>query len=537
MILILHQYVFRELFRVFLLATVALTLMLSVGLLVPTIQDFGVSPGQILHLLGYFMPITLTFVLPMSALFSASLVYGRFAADRELDACRASGISMRTLLYPGLMLAILVAVANLALSFHVAPAFVHRSEKSVKANAEQILFRNIQKKGFYSLPGSRFKLYADRAIPEMNLLEGVVIVDIRDDKKDPPQLITAEKAKVLISTHSTYNEATIVAQNAYRFDEVAPVYIGMTEVTSQFPPLLADDVKFQKIEQLKRIQADKLNFFPIYDLAMKTRAQLAVEMLAADINRQMKQSSDYYQLEEADQSRVYLLSVGQCTVDENRPNRLNLAPPIQLLQVDKLRNALTVKYNSQQGFISLVNDGAQLRLEMALENPTWQREGQTSFVAVRKYVGNIRFPSPLAASLQTESLLGLLDAAGQDGFSFLSPPSPLLLKSYKELERKLGRVDSEIRAEIHSRLVLGLGCIALILVGIALGIQFRGGHLLSAFGASAIPGGVLVVFILSGKQLTKNPSVAAMTGVMVMWAGLAVLVILTLWVYRKLLRT
>ena len=101
----------------------------------------------------------------------------------------------------------------------------------------------------------------------------------------------------------------------------------------------------------------------------------------------------------------------------------------------------------------------------------------------------------------------------------------------------MGRVDGDIRSEIHSRLVMGLGCVALILVGIALGIKFRGGHMLSAFGASAIPGGVLVVFILSGKELTKNPAAPAMTGVMVMWAGLAVLIILTFWVYRKLLRT
>lgn len=537
MVLILHQYVFRELFRVFLLSTVALTLMLSVGLLVPTIQDYGVSPGQIIHLLGYFMPITLTFVLPMSALFAASLVYGRFAADRELDACRASGISMRTLLYPGLMLAILVALANLTLSFHIAPAFVHRSEKSVKANAEQILFRNIQKKGFYSLPGGRYRLYADRAIPDMKILEGVVIVDARDDKNKPAQLITAEKAKVLISTHSTYNQATIVAQNAYRFDEITPVYVGMTEVTTQFPPLLSDDVKFQKIEQLKRIQADKLNFYPIYDLAMQTRAQLAVEMLAADINRQMQQSSDYYQFEEADQSRVFLLSAARCTVDPKRPTRLNLEAPIQLLQVDKLRNTMTVKYNSGQGFLSLENDGPQLRLEMVLENPTWERSGQAPFVAVRKYVSNIRFPMPLADSLKTEDLLTLLQTAGQDGFSFLSSPGPLLTKLYQQLQKKLNRVDSEIQAEIHSRLVLGLGCIALILVGIALGIKFRGGHMLSAFGASAIPGGVLVVFILSGKELTKNPAAAPMTGVLVMWAGLAVLLVLTWWIYRKLLRT
>ncbi|MHC5100940.1 MAG: LptF/LptG family permease, partial [Planctomycetota bacterium] len=147
MVFTLHRYIFRELFRSFFLATVVLTLMISVGLLVPTLQDFGVSPGQIIHLLGYFLPIALTFVLPMSALFASSLVYGRFAADRELDACRASGISLWTLIYPGLTLAIFVAAANLILSFYVAPAFIHRSEQSVKANAEQILFRNIQRKG------------------------------------------------------------------------------------------------------------------------------------------------------------------------------------------------------------------------------------------------------------------------------------------------------------------------------------------------------------------------------------------------------
>jgi len=532
MILILHQYVFRELFRVFLLATVALTLMLSVGQLVPTIQEFGVSPGQIIHLLGYFMPITLTFVLPMSALFSASLVYGRFAADRELDACRASGISMRTLLYPGLMLAVLVAVSNLALSFYVAPAFIHRSEKSVKANAEQILFRNIQKKGYYALPGSHYRLFADRVIPEMNILEGVVVADSRS-----ADLVAAERAKVLITTHNTYNEATIVAQNAYRFDEVAPAFVGMTEISARFPPLLSDDIKFQKIEQLKRIRADKMNFYPIYDLAMQTRAQMAVEMLAADINRKMQQSSDYYQLQEIDESRVYLLSAGKCVVDAKEPCRIILTAPIQLLQLDKVRNALTVTYNSSEGSLVLTHDGPQLRLELALKNPTWQREGQSSFVSVRRYVPNIRFPSHLGESLQTENLLQMLQSAGQDQFAFLPAPSSHLLGSYHKLQKELGDVDSDIRAEIHSRLVMGLGCVALILMGIALGIHFRGGHMLSAFGASAIPGGILVVFILSGKELTKNPSVAPMTGVAVIWAGLAVLLILTLLAYRKLLRT
>jgi len=535
MVLTLHRYIFRELFRSFFLATVVLTLMISVGLLVPTLQDFGVSPGQIIHLLGYFLPIALTFVLPMSALFASSLIYGRFAADRELDACRASGINLWTLIYPGLTLAIFVAVVNLILSFYVAPAFIHRSEQSVKANAEHILFRNIQRKGSYTLPSSPYRLYADRANPEKNLLEGIVIVNLPEGK--PGWLVTAEQAKVRIETHSTYNKATIVTKNAYRFNENDWVWIGDTTFYAQFPSLLSDNIKFQKIEQLKRIQKDKMNFFPIRKLIMEARAQLAMEMLARDINIQMQQTDDYYQLEEVDGARSYHLSVDVCKVDPKRANALILTGPIQLVQVD--RSGMTVEYTSNQGWMALENENEEenLRLEMNLENPSWKRPGVKPGKAVDKFVNNVRFPQSLADKVPMDGIMDTVSQADTDASVLKGPRSARLKSLCKEIPGELTEVDNKIYSEIHSRLVLGLGSIALILTGIALGIQFRGGHMLSAFGASAIPGGVLVVFILSGKELTKNPSTPAMTGVAVMWIGLAVLAALTLWIYRKLLRT
>ncbi|MGD8499623.1 MAG: LptF/LptG family permease, partial [Phycisphaerales bacterium] len=90
MLFTLHRYIFRELLRVFILAAVALALILSLGSILQPIQEYGVGPRQVVHLMGYFLPITLTFVLPMAALFAGALVYGRFAGDNELDACRAS---------------------------------------------------------------------------------------------------------------------------------------------------------------------------------------------------------------------------------------------------------------------------------------------------------------------------------------------------------------------------------------------------------------------------------------------------------------
>lgn len=529
MVFTLHRYIFRELFRVFVLATAALTLMLSVGLLVPTIQEFGVSPGQIIHLLGYFLPITLTFVLPMSALFSASLVYGRFAADRELDACRASGISMGTLIYPGLMLAIFVAIANLILSFHVAPAFVHRSARETQANAEHILFRNIQKKGSYTIPQNPNRLYADRSIPEKNLLEGVVIVNLAKR-----ELVTAEEANVWIETRDTYNKATIVAENAYRFTDTAWTYLGHYKDIQEFPSLLADEIQFQNIEQLKQIQADKMNFFPIREQVLQARAQLAIEMLARDFNIYMQQTESPFQLE--DESRIYYLRAPGCGVNSDRANTLILRGPIQLVQVDKHGSGVTVKYTSEKGSIALESEAENLRLEINLENPSWERPGVRPGKAVGKFANNIRFPKQFSPVPSIDKTMEVIQDETEMSALAINP-SGRLKGLLEKIPEELAEVDNEIYAEIHSRLVLGLGCIALILTGIALGIQSRGGHMLSAFGASAIPGGLLVVFILSGKEMTKNPSTEAIVGVSVMWIGLAVLLILTLWIYRKLLRT
>ena len=60
MVFTLHRYIFRELLKVFLLAAVAMALILSLGIILRPIQDYGVGPRQVVHLIGYFLPITLS---------------------------------------------------------------------------------------------------------------------------------------------------------------------------------------------------------------------------------------------------------------------------------------------------------------------------------------------------------------------------------------------------------------------------------------------------------------------------------------------
>ena len=81
MVFTLQRYIFRELFKVFAFATIGLTLILSLGGILQPVQEYGVGPRQVVHILLYFMPITLTFVLPMAALFA--------------EAAKATGLTRR----------------------------------------------------------------------------------------------------------------------------------------------------------------------------------------------------------------------------------------------------------------------------------------------------------------------------------------------------------------------------------------------------------------------------------------------------------
>ena len=106
----------------------------------------------------------------------------------------------------------------------------------------------------------------------------------------------------------------------------------------------------------------------------------------------------------------------------------------------------------------------------------------------------------------------------------------------KNLDREIRKTLARITSEMHSRLVFGMGCVPMILIGIGLGIVKRGGHLLTAFGASCIPAAVLIVCIMSGKNVAENLGSRNGLGLALMWGGLGFLLALTIFVYRRLLR-
>ncbi|NIA20994.1 MAG: LptF/LptG family permease, partial [Anaerolineaceae bacterium] len=167
---ILHRYIFLDLLKIFVLSTSALTCFLAIAYALSELRDRGLGPIDSLQLVACFVPAMLVFAMPIAALLTTTLVYGKLSSENEITACRASGISMATILWPVLILGLLVGAVNFVLFDRVIPWSWYRAENIGTQNIERIFFHQLRTKK--SVRHRSFHMKAKHV--EGNWLYGVV---------------------------------------------------------------------------------------------------------------------------------------------------------------------------------------------------------------------------------------------------------------------------------------------------------------------------------------------------------------------------
>src|SRR5688500_7069670 len=141
----LFFYIFKDLLRIFFMTSGALAGIMSFGGLLRPLTEHGLNAGQAAKMLSYFMPAMTTYSLPIAALFATTVVYGRLAADNELVACRAAGISFFSIGLPGLVLGLAVALISLMFLCFIVPVFTLKVERVIYSNLAQLIANEIER--------------------------------------------------------------------------------------------------------------------------------------------------------------------------------------------------------------------------------------------------------------------------------------------------------------------------------------------------------------------------------------------------------
>ncbi len=149
---ILQRYVIGEVARSFGLALLTMTAIFVLFMVAAQARDVGLAPGDIAHLVPYVIPSTLPYTVPVSLLFAATVVYGRLAGDNEIIAVKSAGLSVWTVLWPTIFMAVALSAWLLQASSDWIPRSTHAAKMVLFKDLEDMFYKLLSRDREFNHP-------------------------------------------------------------------------------------------------------------------------------------------------------------------------------------------------------------------------------------------------------------------------------------------------------------------------------------------------------------------------------------------------
>lgn len=541
----LHAYILRDLLKTFLLALLAMTVIVTMGGgLINVIKFEGVTSRDVLSVMPLMIPAVVTIFMPIAALFAASMTYGRLAADNELQACRAAGINIHRLLLPLVFLALGVAAFTLIAGSFIIPECTRQIDRVSKANARDWVSSQLTRRGYVRIREKYFISAASVRNPEeeelrkanhpvgnFSYLYVVAPTVLELDKNGQvSQFATARAGLVQFDTRKSPIQASLFAEDVrlsrpqQHAVEFAQQKIGPLEVPLAFPERPA----FADLGTLLRWRAEPWNYSEIGKKVSDYIVILALYAQHADLAARLAAGE---KVVVSDDDVHYTITAKTAV-----PDRKDVA--VGGVRIEhRVRGVLKTVYEAPEAKVTArpqPTDAGRTQLlidirlipsgDRAITESTPGAGGRVS-----KHDKALNIPPVIIAMPNAIAALTprqILDSS----FTIENLPNELELDR-RSVHRSAAEFIRKVVAETHLRLIFALSSLVTLIMAAALGIMFRGARALAAFALAMAPFAFVMLIMFMGKQFTTQERLFAI-GPYVMWSGLAFCLLADLIVLR-----
>ncbi len=545
----LYAYLTRDLIKVTLLTLVAITLLMTVLAIIQPLRKLGLAGAQVLSLFVFTMPVMVSFTLPVATLFATALVYGRFSQDRELLACRASGLSTLALLRPALVLGALVTVSSLLLSNFIAPNLSTLAGVA-QSNVPGILYHRLKTRGYVSVgrAGKKHIVHADRVEPENDTLHGVVYAYLQEPAPPRhPGEAPRPRGMFLASASAAYLDFRMSDPNRRDRVVIQPVEPSIIQTGEMVAPPIAPTARTMRLVMpLPNPIAEKPSWYSWPDLqrrldnpmlSAKVRREIArikqairSDVLARDIVDAIGAGKSYDQLSQGDE--IFRIVADEATVDADGAAVLR-GVTVTILRRSRLAEQITADNGRVVVASAAEAERPQVTIKLS-ENVAITFHGPAGRRQTRD-VQWARGEIPVPEAIRTAA--AAIDPRELCREPARFTPNEKILRAVRHVTGYIiPRMRSALVAEQHGRVAYGVSCFLMVAMGAALGVIFRGGQFISAFVTSVVPASLVVFLLMMGKTMVQNPDVPAVVGLACIWGAIVALFAADAAIYALLAR-
>lgn len=505
---IIQRYVLREHAGPFLFALSALTSLMLLNYIAKRFGDL-VGKGLPWGVIGEFfllsIPFTIAMTLPMSILVAVLYAFSRLAAENEITALKASGVSMLRLILPPLGAGVVLAFVMIAFNDQLLPRANHRLRQLQTDIANKKPTFALEEQVINEVMPSRFYMRVNRIDGATNKLREVTIYDLSDAMRrrtiyaDSGQMVLIDGSDLLLTLIHGYTQE-VPAQNLLQLQRMffERDYVRVRGVANQYQSSNTEGFKGDREMSVCELQQEVARAEQEYRIAESELRQARVAMLRERTTKVTQYVSPGAPPPKGSERRSQRVTLGRLYCDA-----------MERIGAKTVALGRWIAPNVAIAAVVQAQDTTRRRADSV----TFRQDSVKAPVVQ---------PAPDSTSIPTPVPPGPVAPQAAPSTGSGAIPAQAALESARLRTEQFRQAINQNEVEIHKKFAISIACIVFVLVGAPIAVRFpRGGvGLVMVFS--------LVIFAIYYIGLIAGESLADRGIMSPFWAMWATNIILTL---------